>query len=119
MGYYSDVGLCLTAKGKQALNAALADAEKNNVYFEEINNLLKYVEIHTDSKTGTVGYRWASTKWYEDFGEVAFIENFLSTLDKSDYLFLRVGDDSADTECHGTFWANPVGLRFVREVVLG
>ena len=30
MGYYSDVGLCLTKNGMDQLKTALAEAEKNN-----------------------------------------------------------------------------------------
>lgn len=116
MGYYSDVGLCLTAQGREALSAALCEAEKNNPNFTDINTLLDRAEVRTDTTSGTVAYLWESTKWYEDFPEVRFIENLLQELDSAEFLLIRVGEESEDTEIQGTFWGNPLGMCITRGI---
>ena len=116
MGYRSDVGLCLTAAGKQVLDTALAEAAGSNPHFTEIKNMVDHAEIRTDTDSGTVGYLWRDLKWYADYDEVRFIENLLSKLDDSDYLFIRVGESDDDTEDRGGFWENPLGMCLVRGI---
>lgn len=117
MGYYSDVGLCLTAAGKLALDMALTEAEKNNPDVTDIKNMLDSAEVRTDADSGTVAYLWENTKWYDDFPEVRFIESLLQELDGVDFLFIRAGEDSDDTEMYGTFWENPLDMRLTRGIV--
>lgn len=116
MGYYSDVGLCLTAIGKQTLEAAMGESEKSNPDFADIRTLLDRAEVRTDTASGTVAYLWEGTKWYEDFPEVRFIENLLQELGSTDFLFFRVGEESEDTEIQGTFWGNPLGMCLTRGI---
>lgn len=118
MGYYSDVGLCLSAAGKTALDTVLLEAKKNNPDVADIQALLDHAKVITGAASGTVAYCWKSTKWYDDFAEVRFIEALMQTLDSSDFLFIRVGDDSDDTELRGGFWGNPLGMRLSRGIVL-
>lgn len=116
MGYYSDVGLCLTAAGKLALEAALTEAEKSNPDVTDIKNMLDSAEVRTDADSGTVAYLWENTKWYDDFPEVWFVENLLLELGGADFLLLRVGEDYDDTELQGSFWNNPLGMRLTRSI---
>lgn len=116
MGYYSDVGLCLTAAGKLALDVALTEAEKNNPDVTDIKNMLDSAEVRTDADSGTVAYLWENTKWYDDFPEVRFVENVLLELDSADFLLIRVGEDYDDTELQGHFWHNHLGMRIARGI---
>ena len=97
----------------------MSEAEKCSSDFTDIKNMLDSAEVRTDADSGTVAYLWESTKWYDDFPEVRFIENLLQELDSADFLFIRVGEDSDDTEMYGTFWENPLNMRLTRGVVLG
>lgn len=116
MGYCSDVGLCLMAKGNEAWEAVQRTAAQSNANYQEIKDFIAIAEARTDADSGSVGYVWESIKWYDDFEEVIFIENLLSKLDSRDYFFIRIGESDDDIECHGGFWENPLGMRLVREI---
>lgn len=116
MGYYSDVGLCLTAAGKLALEVTLTEAEKSISDFTDIKTMLDSAEVRTDADSGTVAYLWESTKWYDEFPEVRFVENLLLELDGTDFLLIRVGEDCDDTELQGSCWNNPLGMRITRGI---
>lgn len=116
MGYRSDVGLCLTTKGKEVLNAALTETEKNNTHIKEIKELLACAEVRSDTDCDSVAYLWRAVKWYLDYDDVGFFENLLNKLDESDYLFIRVGESDDDTDFRGGFWGNPLGMCLTREI---
>ena len=116
MGYRSDVGLCLNAKGKEALIAALAEAEKNNPHFSDIKELLDSSAIRAITDDGSVAYHWESLKWSADYDDVSFIENLIRQLDYNDYFFIRVGESDDDTEVRGGFLENPLGMCLVRGI---
>ena len=101
MGYYSDVGLCLTQKGDQMLAKAIKD-EKENEVKSLVKDFLCEATQHSD-ESGAIAYYWDNVKWYADFLEVRFIENLTVALDWEDFLFIRVGEDSDDTEYRGGF----------------
>ena len=117
MGYRSDVGFCLSAKGKEALDAALAEAEKSKEHYTLVMGLLDKANSRITADDGTVAYLWQNLKWYADYSDVSFIENLLHSLDHNDYLFIRVGESDDDTEIHGGFWNNPFGMCLVRGIV--
>jgi len=117
MGYRSDVGLCLNAKGKEALDAALAEAEKGDEHFTVIKELLDSARVRISADDdGAVAYHWEDLKWYADYSGVNFIENLLRNLDYHYYFFIRVGESDDDTEIHGGFWENPLGMCLVRGI---
>ena len=70
---------------------------------------------HSD-ESGAVAYYWDNVKWYADFLEVRFIENLTVELDWEDFLFIRVGEDSDDTEYRGGFWDNPFPMGLARSI---
>ena len=116
MGYCSDVGLCLNAKGKEALIAALAEAKKNNQHYSKIKELLDSAAVRVFTDDGSVAYHWERLKWYADDSDMSFIENLTRQLDYHDYFFIRVGESDDDTEVHGGFWENPLGMCLVRGI---
>lgn len=116
MGYYSDVGLCLTATGKKVLDAGLAALEPEAERTKNIHELLNSPRDKRE-KDGAVAWLWESLKWYDDYPDVAFMENLLQDLDEQDYLFIRVGESDDDTEYRGGFWENPFGMSLVRRIV--
>ena len=116
MGYRSDVGLCLSAKGKEVLGIALSEAQKTNASFSSIQELLERADVRVSTKDGSVAYQWEDFKWYSDDDDVAFIEKLLHNLDYDDYFFIRVGESNDDTEVGGGFWDNPLGMCLVRGI---
>jgi len=81
MGYYSDVALCLTKVGVEKLQKALAAAEQNDPErFEAIKGLMGRTPDRKDAETGAVAFMWGGLKWYADFADVAFVEDFMADL---------------------------------------
>lgn len=118
MGYRSDVALCLTKTGKNALDAKLAELEPEAERTENIHALLNSPRDKRE-EDGAIAWLWESLKWYSDYQDVAFIEKLLHNLDTEDYLFIRIGESDDDTEYHGGFWDNPFAMGLSRCIVFG
>ena len=122
MGYYSDVALCLTKTGAAKLATAV-EARVSDTYGEFASNAIKEMvgrePAHKDMDSGAVAFCWNGMKWYADFEEVAFVENFMADLEYEDYYFIRVSEDYDDIEVNGGFWDNPLGLSLMRGIAVG
>lgn len=119
MGYRSDVALCLSTKGKQALDTALLEASQSHEYHKEIRDFVNSAEVRTDDESGDVSYLWTEIKWYADYVEVKFIEHFVNTIDDDEYLFIRIGESDDDLEYLGGHWENGLGMTLIRSIVFG
>ena len=116
MGYRSDVGLALTQPAVHTLHQKLNALDKNSEAFSVVSDFLVYADKHLeDADSGAEVYLWEGIKWYEEFSDVGFIENLLTELDWSDFLFIRIGEDYGDTEVRGDFWENPFDLKLTRK----
>lgn len=123
MGYYSEVALALTKVGVSELKAKLADRTLPAKDKEETRQLLDHADRHfVDDEAGSEIWYWESLKWYDcdpdNFPEVDFIEKLMEQLDPDDYRFMRVGEESHDTEERGNFWDNPFDLSVCRYISL-
>lgn len=121
MGYYSEVGLALTANGINKLRTQLAVHEMDNNVRQEVNSLLDYADKHLiDPVSKAEAWQWNSIKWYsgdpEHFAEIYFIEDFLRNLDEPDFRFIRIGEDYDDIEVMGDFTENPFDLELARGI---
>jgi hypothetical protein len=117
MGYRSDVGLCLTKTGKEALDTRLAECGSNTEETRQIRRLLTSSgNRREDQDSGAVAWFWESLKWYGDYSDVAFIENLLRELDDEEYFFIRVGESDDDIEYRGGFQENPFGMCLMRGI---
>ena len=117
MGYRSEVGICLTNAGRQALDSKIHALEAEDEKTQHIRNLLNASSTKLeDQESGAVGWLWDSVKWYVDYDDVSFIENLLKNLEDTEYLFIRIGESVDDTEVHGAFWDNPFSMNFVRGI---
>jgi hypothetical protein len=118
MGYRSDVGICLTNTGRQALEARIHALEAGDEKTRHIRNLLNISDTKLeDQESGAAGWLWDSVKWYMDYDDVSFIEGLLKDLDDTEYLFIRIGESYDDTEIHGAFWDNPFSMNLIRGIV--
>lgn len=114
MSYRSDVGLCLSARGRQALEEKIAELAPEDENTAIIKSLFENPRACED---GCAAWFWGGVKWYEDYADVAFTENFIKALEEEDYLFLLIGESDDDTEHRGGFWENPFGMTLIREIV--
>lgn len=80
---------------------------------EKALNEIGNVDIGRNTKYFYVSY----VKWYEEYADVQLVMKWLETLDDEDYAFLRIGEDSADIEEHGTPWE--FNLRWSVRISLG
>lgn len=123
MGYYSEVGLALTAKGVTELHKLLERAEIELAAREEIKGFLGYADHHyTDTDTKAEVWHWKTIKWYtcdpQYYPAVDFLDKPLSTLDEDEFRFIRIGEDYDDTEVRGYFWENPFDLELARSITI-
>ena len=119
MGYYSDVALCLTKNGMDQLKIALAEAERDKPdSLAAIKILIGDEPSRTDESTGAVVFLWEGERWYDEFDEIAFVEEFMDNLSHEDFLFIRLGEDYDDIETCGSFRGKPFGMYVERKIVV-
>lgn len=93
MGYRSDVYIAMTkTRYKDMIAEALCSDE------DGLENLFVHADkIHYDDYSNIIAFEIYDIKWYEDYSEVSFIQNFL--FDSEDgYSFVRIGEEFEDTE---------------------
>lgn len=69
-----------------------------------------------DEGSGAVVFLWEGERWYNEFDEIAFVEEFMDNLPHEDFLFIRLGEDYDDIETRGSYWCNPQRVRIAREI---
>lgn len=113
MGYYSDVALVLAPSAVKKLKKAIANVGEGS----DKLNFIKYPNEHLTDYDGNELYYWESVKWYEEFPETQFMEEFMNSLDSKEYRFLRVGESEGDTdEGAGIFYSNNFGVYSLRGI---
>lgn len=115
MGYRSEVALCLDKNGKSALKEKLEEANKETQKIAR--ELLAQSDKHlADSENSSELWFWDWIKWYPDYPEIRFMENLLDQMDTENFLFIRIGEDSDDSEVQGAYWDNPFGMYLSRSI---
>ena len=117
MGYRSQVGFCLTAKGYELFQKKLSTLDAENTQAKEVRCLTTHAdnEVH-DAATGAHLWFWSWLKWYSEYKEVAFFEEVMAALDSEEYSFVRVGESDDDCEVSGSFWDNPFDMCLSRDI---
>lgn len=123
MGYRSDVGLALTKKGLETLNAKLAEESVSEDVRESVKRLLSHTDEHySDAASGAEVWYWEWIKWYDccpaGYQDICFITDTLKEMDDEDYRFIRIGEEYDDTEVSGGFWENPFDFELTRGMTL-
>lgn len=116
MGYRSDVAIALAKEAVQKLKIALTNADEDKS--KAARRLLAHPDKHLcDSDTGAELWSWQAVKWYADYPDVSFIENFIAnTAGYDNYRFVRIGEDWDDAEVEGGFHDNPFDLQIIRGI---
>ena len=109
MGYRSEIVITLSKEAKKILEEKLDNLPDEEA--ENIESMLSSSDTHFIHESGAELYHWTWIKWYNSYPEVAFIEDFLNSLDdeghNEDYCFLRIGEDLGDIEQQGFFYDDP------------
>ncbi len=109
MGYHSDVALTLSSKGVEALESKISNIQKNAK--STLCTLLENAdEKGIDDSTGDKYWHWNCIKWYHDFPEINMLEEFISSIDYDEYLFIRIGEEINDVDIYGSYYDNPFGM---------
>ena len=90
MGYYSEVGLTISAAGYKQLTGKLTTLEDSELR-TVVENLLAHADTHYTSKEGDQLWFWNWTKWYSTFPEINWLQAQLNELDAQDFYFIRIG----------------------------
>jgi hypothetical protein len=114
MSYRSDTGWCLSAKAAAQLERVLRDREEMRPMITEF---LDRAKKRMDKESGATLYYWERVKWYPDFAEISFIEEFMWDCGHGEYLFIRIGESGDDNDCRGEFWDNPFAMSLERRIV--
>ena len=113
MGYRSDVALCLKKEDFEILKVKSAELEYDIV---ESASTVRF-----DDKDNVVVISWTWIKWYEEFEEIALVNDFLDELDEQEkpYSFIRLGEESEDNEFkEGATWADGIcnKIHMIRDI---
>ncbi len=109
MGYHSDVALTLSSKGVEALKIKINNSQ--NCSKSALCTLLENADKKgVDSSTGDKCWHWSWIKWYHDYQEIYMLEEFMSSLDYDEYLFIRIGEDINDIDVYGSYYENTFGM---------
>jgi hypothetical protein len=90
MGYRSKVRICSKKENIERLEKELREKDLFISFdFEQLN----------EDGTKIIGWDWV--KWYPEYDDVSFIEDFIYNLD--DCEFVRIGEETGDIEEHYEF----------------
>jgi len=105
MGYRSDVAIAMYAKDYNTM-VRRAQALKNKEIYKFIYNADLYGVIEYDKGFNAAKVRilkWDCTKWYSDYKEIQWIENFIQKIDSA---IVVVGEELDDNKVmsYGEGW---------------
>jgi len=111
MGYYSDVGICLSPKAKKSYDTMLQSLHPQRRTL--IKKFLQSAQVY--HRDGAICFIWQWVKWHNSSDTIPltgsmFFEHFLQSLNEEDYLFIRIGEQHGDVEEHGHFFENPFDM---------
>ena len=112
MGYRSEVAIALTP---EAANKLFVLQE----FCPELKELIKDADeaSHFDKESIDKGFDvkfyWNHIKWYDSYTEIQQMETFLYQIldDDSEYLLLRIGEETDDMETQGHFWESDMYIQ--------
>lgn len=109
MGYRSEVVIALNGiieipEEIKSVFDDYADFEsKSDGGVVQITDDDPYGEEVNDEKIIVRYYTFNDIKWYEDYGEIQLVMDFLNGLDDKDFGFIRIGEDITDIETLGDY----------------
>ena len=90
MGYRSDVGIALYTKDFNTMIKRAKALKDKSIY-----ELIDYADKYTADEDKVTILYFLDIKWYREFKDASWIENFIQ---KVDSVFVRTGEDINDNE---------------------
>lgn len=106
MGYRSDIAFAVK-------RSAFADMWRSDP--ETMTKITDYADSIV-KKGDSILVLWSYIKWYPEYNEIGKFEILMNNLENEDYHFLRIGEDSSDSEECGGYWDNPFGTCISRQL---
>jgi len=109
MGYYSNVGLCLDQSASKKLQKAVLAITDTSLR-QSVQDLFDCATFYIER--GDILYRWEDIKWYDEESgwpvstDNQFVMDFLKSLNKYSFHFIRVGEDYEDYQVVGEYQRN-------------
>ena len=104
MGYYSDVCIGMSKKNYKTMFDVIDNLKEENLK-KELQNLVgmsviynPYIHGQDEPATYMI---WHSIKWYNEYADVKWIENYLKEVLVNDFSFVRLGEEEGDIERYG------------------
>lgn len=98
MGYRSEVKICMRKSDYKELKGRLevtGDTDTLDLFNED-----SFLDFSYTDLGDVVVFGWGWIKWYGEYKEVTFIENFLNEIEEQGhpYKFIRIGEETGDIE---------------------
>lgn len=106
MGYYSDVAIAVRKRDAKRLLEEAAKLPNDNYVKKLVERHQEILDDIDPNPEGVQILRWYGVKWYDEFGEVKYIMDFIRSLGESNYEFMRIGEDYTDIEHTGDINGN-------------
>lgn len=101
MGYRSDIGLVLTKKANTKLEKKIKCLSANDAVRDGLVWLFETNNVRRFERENCVLYYWQNLKWYGEFEEIKFIDDFLESIRGNEYHFVRIGEENGDISEQG------------------
>jgi len=118
MGYRSEVCIGMTDDATRIFRTILDHIPETHIVHELINDAkTSHYDIwkgqHKDPEADCESKMyWDYVKWYDGYDCVGFIEDFLENcIPEEDYRFLRIGEESDDTEERGDYYDSDIHIQ--------
>ena len=114
MGYRSEVCIGLTDDATRLLMTMLEHLPPTHEVHELLNDARRGYQVAPDAHRNLSldceeKLHWDYVKWYENYEDVGFVEEFLSEcIPEEDYRFVRIGEDSEDVEQRGEYYDSEI-----------
>ena len=105
MGYRSEVAIALTDDATRLLKAIEEHADFDGLLAEAEGTYPKHLDPEADN--GCKLY-WDHLKWYDGYGAIDALNNFMDVIPDEDFLFVRSGEDLEDNEEKGDFYDSEI-----------
>lgn len=108
MGYYSDVGLAMYKKDFEDMLKFFKKESKDAYDTWTCADDYQLFENRKDASNPVILARIYSTKWYNEFPEVIYTQDYLNSCEDKEieYQFIRLGEDldDNDEQYFGDLW---------------
>lgn len=116
MGYYSDTLLVFSNSGRKDFYKFIR--ENSTEMQNEVRSFLRCAS-KIKIKNGSLLFYWENYKWDDGYQFVSFLYDFLKSINKQNYLFVRYGERVNDIEMLGNYESKKgFDMKFSRNIIV-